>query len=799
MIRSAASASTVFLVLALAGWQTSLGATKATVSVAVSEGKATIRSKGLSIQLDASTGTIYRLTNRLTGLSITLAGSRAPCCALILNDGRCLAPSGEKPFELSSKKGACKLSFNFDTVGCEVDIAVSEGPAAGLAFRMVLQDREGSNVKAVVFPILSGITTLGPRAEDDYLAHPSAGGLLISNPLENLRPDRVDHYRERFEHSEYPDGFYGCPLQFMTLYDSKKGGFYFACHDPTNTAKELNFFAPRTKRYLDMNFVSFLPGTLRGQAGPRPRFRFPIVIAPVKEGSWYEAANIYRRWATSGGPGAPSWCRNGPKRNQPEALCARWLQERVGVATFGLSCRKDQSRWLTALHEHIRAPALHILGFDWETIDNSASDAGYEDWERHWVNPANVAAIRKNGDYLALFKVDMWLSTAARDYTRLGSADTGHHFVDGGRVKAWMCPASDVWSRFYIWRDKMMVSSADVRCDALYNDISVCNAAPLSCLNEGHNHPVGGKGGWIIEAYRRLLQRSHNACSKVRRGRRVPIGTEVIIENLIDVVDFCHSRAMAGVQGAFEWAGDPAGKTVKIPMFDYVYHEYGPVRIDGFAKLSRRFGDIFYLIAARTYLWGALLELNYEFSAPERFEGLTGPTYYVSYDSWLNLREESHPLPACSDYLAFLRRMITARLRFGRDFLCWGKMVRPLALRSAVPKIALAFNHFNVFPGHDTARSGVVWADAVVSSAWRYKDRLGFFFANISKKNLTIECAFDPSEYDFPPQYLLLQRSRLKAASKGKKSGKTTIHTQVPARDVILLEIRPLTGRPGRP
>ncbi|MCD6326871.1 hypothetical protein J7M28_04890, partial [bacterium] len=514
----------------------------------------------------------------------------------------------------------------------------------------------------------------------------------------------------------------------------------------------------------------------------------------TRAGDWYEAADIYRDWATSSGGSAPPWCKNGPKRTQSERTCAKWLQEEVALATFGISSRRDQSAWLGAFHKAIGAPVFHILGFDWETIDNSASDAGLMDLERRWLNLKNVAAIRKAGDYFAVFKVDFWLSKSVSEFSRLRHGETGHHFVDGGKSKVWMCPLSPDWQNFYVHRDRTLTGAADLRCDALYNDISVCCAAPLSCLNPLHGHPSRGKSATIVQGYRALLNRSHEACAADKGGKRVPIGTEVITENLIDVMDFCQSRAMAGIQGAFEWKGDPSGRVTMIPMFDYVYHEFGPVRLDGFAKASRRFGDIFYFIAARVYLYGAILELNYEFSALELFEGMKGSTHYLTYDYWTEFIEDQSPQAVCSEYLEFASRMASARVGFGCDYLCWGKMMPPLPISSQVPKLMLDYDHYNVFKEEDSHRSGVVEAEAVVTSGWRNGPRLGFFMANISSSVISVECVFDPTRYGFGSSYqvdLVGQSKRLKLLTA---EGKARLKIEAPPRDVVMLEVLPLTG-----
>ena len=59
-----------------------------------------------------------------------------------------------------------------------------------------------------------------------------------------------------------------------------------------------------------------------------------------------------------------------------------------------------------------------------------------------------------------------------------------------------------------------------------------------------------------------------------------------------------------------------------IPLFYYVYHEMGVVRMDGWGKLVLETGDYFFHIVARVYLWGGLYEINHEYSPIEELDGL---------------------------------------------------------------------------------------------------------------------------------------------------------------------------------
>src|SRR5690606_9694987 len=89
--------------------------------------------------------------------------------------------------------------------------------------------------------------------------------------------------------------------------------------------------------------------------------------------------------------------------------------------------------------------------------------------------------------------------------------------------------------------------------------------------------------------------------------------------------DFYQARAEASPASRFEafpfrtWITN--GDCEKVPLFTYLYHEYGPVRMDGWGQLAEEQGDLFFWIAARVFAWGGLYELNYEFTSLESVDG----------------------------------------------------------------------------------------------------------------------------------------------------------------------------------
>ncbi|MCD6328309.1 hypothetical protein J7M28_12280, partial [bacterium] len=245
-----------------------------------------IETCSLLIEFDPEGSGIRRVLNKLTGLELFAKTGLGPGCALILDNGRIMMPSEPGQFTIKRVNGKiASLNYSFPSVASELVVGIATDEITGrVSFTPVLLSSPESRVASFVFPILSGMTRLGDSLDNDYLAHPSASGLLVRNPLETFRAGGVDHYQERFARSEYPDGFYGCPMQFMAFFDDIQGGFYFACHDPTDTVKELNFYLSPGMGYLKMHFTHYVGREVSRNGRPTGSFSYPIVFAATRAG-----------------------------------------------------------------------------------------------------------------------------------------------------------------------------------------------------------------------------------------------------------------------------------------------------------------------------------------------------------------------------------------------------------------------------------------------------------------------------------------------------------------------------------
>jgi hypothetical protein len=272
----------------------------------------------------------------------------------------------------------------------------------------------------------------------------------------------------------------------------------------------------------------------------------------------------------------------------------------------------------------------------------------------------------------------------------------------------------------------------------MYYDISANNLIKV-CLSEDHGHAPGG-GREITEAYRDVYKDTREALSD-EAGKYIPLGTEMMNEVYLGELDFYQARAWGQPCSTLEtW---PFREQMKngmgrmIPLFDYVYHEMGVVRMDGWGKLVDETGDLFYYNVAKVYLWGGLYELNHEYSPMEEIEGQenSGAEHYFHFDP-------QHCAYA-PDRAAYVSAFAKARVGAANPYWAYGKMtVKP---QMDIPMMEANWYHYNHGQKDPSYKAkGKIQVEAVVSSA--YEEEHGgyaLFLHNADEKAHTLSFTLD--------------------------------------------------------
>lgn len=619
-----------------------------------------------------------------------------------------------KEFAWQAADDALVFTWNLSGADLRADIRLLED---GLSFTSRLTGPKAGLYRAVEYPILDGLTSCG---DESYLAHAYATGVLFQNPASILPA------KGGLRFCPYPESFSGASMQLMAYYHQDRAGLYLAAHDGQAHQKWLNAYALRGRLSIShMHGFEHL-GSEEGIHQP-----YPFVIRLYDGEGWEAAADMYRRFALD-----QPWCGLGPLWQRKQE--GDWLREDMGYCTFGINAGHDRSTWIHQYARDITVPGFHVLGPDWTNRPQtfgSGIPGGLRDWLPTRFHPATLTAIREEGHRFAPFEFDFLVALNQSDQEvlrhNLQAFPQPTYSHDGYRFNM-LCPCQDFTADFHKERDTQVQQESG--CDAMYYDISVNNLIKI-CTREDHRHHPGG-GRAITEGYQACYAQTADAMSQ-NAGRRIPLGTEMMCEVFLKELDFYQARAWGQPSSTLEtWPFRKqmlSGQARMIPLFDHVYHDYGPVRMDGWGKLVAETGSLFYFNVAKVYLWGGLYELNHEYSPMEAIKGQenAGEEHYFHF--------EPQGYAYASDRANYLSQFARARVGLAKPYWAYGRLLA--APKADFPKVHYTWYHYNHDKGSPSYKAGGVYEEsAVMSSLYESPDGdLALFLANCTNESHTFE------------------------------------------------------------
>jgi hypothetical protein len=548
-----------------------------------------------------------------------------------------------------------------------------------------VENRGEKKISSIEYPLLDGIEDLSELYSEEeqrksFIAHSYATGLLIEEPIHNFDEE------EGFRYMPYPESFSGASMQFFTYYCEGRAGLYFAAYDGEYHQKWLNFYKHKGSLRASQIYGYEDIGCGKGLAAP-----WQFVITLTQGNGWYEACDIYKKWALR-----QSWCSKGKLMERSEAEKAAWLYEEMGACTFGINACHDRSLWIKKYSQDFKTPIFHVLGPDWSRVEQNYYNSlpgGYEDWFPTRFHSSNLEIMKQQGDRFAPFEFDFLVAIDKSESDKI--CESLQKWPQKPKSKdeykfTMLCPICQYTKELHSSRDAQIIQESD--CDAMYYDISANNIIK-TCMSSEHGHAVGA-GKDMTKAYLEIYHETKKKLSEVK-GQYVPLGTEMINEVFLDCLDYYQARSNAQPNSALETGIFRSlmrnGKAQVIPMFQYVYSGYAPLRMDGWGKLTKEGGDLIYHTIAKTYLWGGLYEINSEYSAMETIDGITNSSkeHYCRFDRMGFQYDRT-----AAEYLARFAALRTGRYN---KYLAYGEMKRPPKLQS--PKVWRTYYHYNIAKG----------------------------------------------------------------------------------------------------
>ena len=537
--------------------------------------------------------------------------------------------------------------------------------------RMRLNARAGpadEGLLTVMFPIVDGILPLSPGGTDDMVLDSQATGYGHRSPLVNGKTIW----------SPYPHG-----MQFNAMFGDGQG-LYVADHDPQANAKDLTW-SPR-KRARTLNFTITHP--LLGWAGSTliKDYASPgdIVIGPF-EGDWYDAAQIYRKWALT----AP-WCAKGPIHARTDY--PRWLAEApywtIGHLGFGTGVQ-DQIDIVETFGVPIGIS--HVYGWWFQPHQ----DDGYPDYFPPRLGSVGmkraVQELQRSGMRVVPY-VNGLLWDQGNESWKADNAEQGAIKGPDGQVLVLtfsgnrhvaMCPGSSFWRDRSTEFCKQLAGRYGV--DGVYFDFLTAQFG--DCYDTDHGHAVGGGNFWTA---------STRAYYKQMRDQIKRLNPDTLLtgehnaEWTIDILDT--QLAMSDE------------KAPGVPLFQAVYHGYTLL----FGQPGNRGvyrGDLEPQTLGRWWLRGNQNGwYNQETTAVRALKG------DPKLKKWL---------PHARNYL----KLLYCSYHFARPYLTYGRMLRPPRIEGELPTV------------HIESPRGSWRVSALDASAWQAPDdSVGVFILNYDQK-----------------------------------------------------------------
>lgn len=569
------------------------------------------------------------------------------------------------------------------------------------------------SVKSITFPRFA-LRQIGDSEEDDFLVVPHGSGDLRPSPIKN---------KATFS-GRYPSGW--CSMQLFSHYDAT-AGLYLGIHDLYASTKELAVKAPNDS---SLEISSTWPAPDAGVPGNDFECIEGFAVETFR-GDWFDAAQIYRRWASEHADWWPEKGKWGRTDTPP------WFED-IAVWALTGGAAEQVVEPVKKFAEYMGVPSA-VHWYNWHVIPFDNDYPHYFPYKDGF--PEDVKALQEAGVRVMPYINGRLWDTDLEDFKnnaiRFCTKDEkGQPYIEeygSGAKLAPMCPTTQLWQKT-VQDIVLKLVGPEVNVDAVYVD-QVAAAQPPLCYDKTHGHPLAGGNWWTRQGYWPMLRSLQSKMSELYPEKALT--TECNAEPYTHVFD-----------GYLTWHFQYDNQ---IPLFAAVYG--GKIQL-----FSRAYqGDSWKGLAMRMKTGQALV--------------------FGEQLGWISPQVLSDEPSA-----AFLRRI--ARLRYAlRDYLARGEMARPPVLKGDIPAVTADWQWWG---------KRIVTTPAILSGAWRAEDgRLALIFVNVSDAEQSAELDFDGEGYGLPKSPHLTVTPRTEGgpgeAVREERRFQRTIHLK--PHDALALEI----------
>jgi hypothetical protein len=612
-------------------------------------------------------------------------------------------------------------------------------------WRIAVQNRGQHAIEKIAYPLIAGVQELGLDGSDDCLVVPTLEGRLYHDPTRNLE----------WAGNAYPSCFLS--MQFAAYYDNNSG-FYSACYDNQGYVKRFSYGKP-DKRWATMFWEHYGEGIRYGADFAVP---YPVTVG-VFQGDWYTAADIYKQWAAN-----QSWA----KQSLQEKNIPPWLTD-IGAGSCFLAVANAKLKpWNTSLaeisalsknhHDYANCPYLiNLCG--WE--NKGAFSWGdyfppFEGWSNY---DAMVTSLHANGSRLTTLvgtsfinrETDFWKSRKAVSYA---ARDERGQLVVNTSDPLFslytMCAATPFWGQYLAGITSELTRHGS---DLIQFDDFPMPPPETVCYAENHGHPLG-LGKWQTDAALKNLQTIETACRAI--NREVCFTSEGIAEIYIPYMDAAYFWGDVYSEVGLKEQGLWNGTSEIIPLFHYIYHDrFVGQENYNLGLLIPGQSEYNLLCLSRMLVWGEI----------------------PLQDTWIKVDSDRYDKNA----LDLFKRIGQARTSYAKDFLVFGKMLRPLQFSCPLTTVPLgkALGSTNSAPD--------MQVPGIMHSAWRALDGdSGFVFVNISKTPVPLKLSLDFRKLGLRPganPFLYYVRDGKYSVFKANSNNASSIDVIIQPLEIILI------------
>ena len=618
----------------------------------------------------------------------------------VITSSDCSAPS--------VTKSARQLILRFDMPeSLQVRVrAKNLGPDLVSLDLKILDLGQLSLVERIDFPNLAGIQD---PPSPSYLAFPFEQGILVHDPRSTIFRNQKTSFRLS---GSYPGNY---SMQFLAYGSSGGPGLYLACYDPDGYVKRFNM-----ERGANDSPVFFIESHFRDPSSPGA-IPYPAVVGTY-QGTWLDAAAIYRRWALK-----QRWCSKG---RLSEGSAPNWLQS-TPAWIWNRGRAAEVIPPTVRLSKYLSRP----VALDWYWWHDNPYDTMLPEYlpprDGEKTFKEAIDYIHRNDMRCIVYINGRCCDIQSREFREdvavlreSGETETELYCKFTGSRLAVMCPG------MRYWRTKISDIVSDIvgyGMDGVYID-QIASASPRLCFRDSHKHPIGGGRVWA-DGNRSLLRNSRKKAKS--RSQDAMICSEGCCEVYLDLLDaFLTLSPSYERMGMFKSYGD---NWEPIPMFNSVYHELA-ITFGSYASLSEppydelwpprevvvgndivKFADQFDLEIARCLIFGQKLMIA-------------------------NFHPDQLKQPRMSESLEFFRKACILH-EYLEEYLTRGKYFGSLDMQ--VPSIRLKCLNKGIYtiPGKAEMVSRTV--PAILTSIWKASDgSVAIVLANISHRSHTLDVGF---------------------------------------------------------